>query len=44
MHINGKELCLYLTDKNGAIDRPPFRSISLEDATDEELEIGRAHV
>ncbi|MBR6448391.1 MAG: type I restriction enzyme HsdR N-terminal domain-containing protein [Fibrobacter sp.] len=35
--INGKEICLYLTDKNGAIDRPPFRSISLEDATDEEL-------
>ena len=35
--INGKELSLYLTDRNGAIDRPPFRSISLEEANDEEL-------
>lgn len=35
--INGNEMALYLTDRNGAIDRPPFKSISLEDSDDENL-------
>lgn len=35
--MNGKDFSLFLVDKNGSIERPPFRSISLEEATDEEL-------